>query len=176
MTSPRLGTGASSSLYPGYVHAIGVGQGTVVGAGEVLCCLLPGAAGFSVREVTTETGDFEAVAVEPRRSGRIALAGLDSVTVEDGGPAAECAMAASPDSSLKLSENDGSPDVATPSWDGMLRSAGLRSDPMRMGWIVAFALLLTLGLAICTRDQDATPLSGEPVASADAGYGSEVRG
>jgi len=59
---------------PGYVHAIGVGQGTVVGAGEVLCRLLPGAAGFSVREVTTETGDFEAVAVERRRSGRIALA------------------------------------------------------------------------------------------------------
>jgi len=85
-------------------------------------------------------------------------------------------MAASPDSSLKMSENDGSPDVATPSWDGMLRSAGLRSDPMRMGWIVALALLLTLALAICTREQDATTLSAAPVASADAGYGSEVRG
>jgi hypothetical protein len=69
---------------PGYVHAIGVGRGTVVGAGEVLCCLLPGAAGFSRREATTETGDFEAVAVEPRRSGRIALAGLDSVTILEG--------------------------------------------------------------------------------------------
>jgi hypothetical protein len=41
-------------------------------------------------------------------------------------------MAASPDSSSKLSENDGSPDMASPNWDG----TGLRSDPMRMGWIV----------------------------------------
>ena len=97
-------------------------------------------------------------------------------SVEEGGPAAESATPASPDSSSKLPENDGSPDMATPSWDGMLKSAGLRSDGMRVGWIVAFALFLTLALAICTREQDATTLAGMPVASADAGNGSEVRG
>jgi hypothetical protein len=97
-------------------------------------------------------------------------------TVEDGGPAAESPMAASSDSSSKLPESDGSPDTATPSWDGMLRSTGLGSDGMRVGWIVAFALFLTLALAICTRESEATTLAGVPVASADAGYGSEVRG
>jgi hypothetical protein len=96
--------------------------------------------------------------------------------IVEGRPAAESATAATPDASSKLPENDGSSDVATPSWDGMLRSAGLRSDGMRVGWIVAFALFLTLALAICTREQEATTLAGKPVASADAGYGSEVRG
>ena len=97
-------------------------------------------------------------------------------SVEDGWPAAESATAASPDSSSKVPENDGSPDVATPSWDGMLKSAGLRSDGMRVGWIVAFALFLTLALAICSREQEARTVAGKQVASADAGYGSEVHG
>ena len=97
-------------------------------------------------------------------------------TVEEGATAAESPTAASPDESFKLPENDGSPDAATPSWDGMLRSAGVRSDGMRVGWIVAFALFLTLALAICAREQEATTLAGMPVATADAGCGSEVRG
>jgi hypothetical protein len=117
----------------------------------------------------SSSGAFELVsAVSPEPSA--------APTMADGGPAAESAMAASPDSSSKLPENDGSPDMATPSWDGMLKSAGLRSDGMRVGWIVAFALFLTLALAICTREQEATTLAGMPMASADAGYGSEVRG
>ena len=97
-------------------------------------------------------------------------------SLEDCEPAAESAVAASPDPSSKLPENDGSPDMTTPSWDGMLRSAGLRSDGMRVGWIVAFALFLTLALAICTHEPDATTLAGMPVASAVASYGSQVRG
>jgi len=69
---------------PWYVRSIGVGQGTVIAAGEALYCLRPGGSCFSVREASTETGDFVAVAVEPRRSWRIALAGIDSVTILEG--------------------------------------------------------------------------------------------
>ena len=47
----------------------------MVAAGEGLYLLRPGAAGFLKSEASTETDDFVAVAVEPRRSGRIALAG-----------------------------------------------------------------------------------------------------
>lgn len=67
---------------PRSVRSIGVGQGTVVGAGEALYLLRPGAAGFLMS--ATETGDYVTVAVEPRRSGRIALAGIASLTLLEG--------------------------------------------------------------------------------------------
>jgi len=97
-------------------------------------------------------------------------------TVEDGAPTDEAAAVAMPDSSAGPSNDDVAPRVSTPSWDGLLRKTGLRSDGMRVGWIVAFALLVTLSLAICTREPEATTLSGVPVASTDAGGGSEVHG
>jgi hypothetical protein len=117
----------------------------------------------------SSSGAFElAPAVSPEPS--------DAPTVEDGPPAAQSATAASTDSSVAQSAGAASSRLSASSPDSVLRSTSLRSDRMRLGWLVAVALLLALGLAICTPEPDGESLSGKPVATTDAGYGPEVRG
>jgi hypothetical protein len=90
MAKPRLPRTASEAWIGGFatptdrcVGSVSAAAGTVVAAGEVIYLLRPGSAAFLSREPPSGTGDIVAVAVEPRRPARFALAGIDSVTIYD---------------------------------------------------------------------------------------------
>jgi hypothetical protein len=68
---------------------------------------------------------------------------------DDGATATDTPTTSSVDSAAGPPASDFEAGRATPSWVDLLRSAGLGSDRMRMGWIVALALAVTLAMAVC---------------------------
>jgi hypothetical protein len=66
------------------VTHVAAGAGTVLAAGDAPYLLRPGATSFGRREIPPDLGDVAAIAVEPRRPSRLAVAGVGSVLIFDG--------------------------------------------------------------------------------------------
>jgi hypothetical protein len=88
MMKPRLPRSVSQAWPGGFVFEqartitrVAAGAGTVLAAGDALYLLRPGATSFSTREIPADLGDVAAVAVEPRRPARFAVAGMDAVLI-----------------------------------------------------------------------------------------------
>jgi hypothetical protein len=91
MTKPSLPRSLSQTWPGGFVFEgprlitrVAAGAGSVLAAGDALYLLSPGATSFGRREIPPDVGDVVAVAVEPRRSARLAVAGMDAVLIFDG--------------------------------------------------------------------------------------------
>jgi hypothetical protein len=83
-TPSAFWSGGFALEMPSSTMSVAAAGGTVLAACEQLHLLRPGATRFDTRDPPPDFGDIMAVAVEPRRRGRVAMAGVDAVAVLDG--------------------------------------------------------------------------------------------
>jgi hypothetical protein len=91
-------------------------------------------------------------------------------------PVADPVASTSIDPAAAPPEGDAASPDATPSWDGLLRNSGLSTDRMRLGWLVAFAMVVTLALAICGGREERAGLPRADGGRAIDGNGAVVQG